>query len=160
DQICEFIKHEDDERKINSACLYAIRNADEPFLRKRPVSTFHFRYRRLEQRKRCTDVGRQRTPKIRTRLDAAKCQNFWVDECKTDALGRIAEGKSRDERFKPFALAAAGCACHEHMACVRIEEVGQNCLSINPYADRERRRALFLGARALQIAKQLHGLPV
>ena len=37
---------------------------------------------------------------------------------RTDAVGCIAEGKARDERFKPFALATAGCACHEHMAGV------------------------------------------
>jgi hypothetical protein len=70
-QIGEFIKYKDDEREVNSACLYAIRNADKSFLRKGSVSTFHFRHRALEHRKRCTDGQRRRSltrPVIGTQL--------------------------------------------------------------------------------------------
>ena len=117
-QICKFIKHKDDEWEVHTTGLDAIRNADKSFLRKYPISTFHFRYRRFEHRKRCVDVGRQWTPKIRTRFDAAKSQYLWVDQSKTDALGRISEGETRDKRLKPFALATAGRACNEHVAGV------------------------------------------
>jgi hypothetical protein len=49
DQICEFIEHQDNEREVDSTGSDAIRNADETFLRKCPISIFHFRYCGLEQ---------------------------------------------------------------------------------------------------------------